>query len=310
MSFWSSLSVIGWSGFLRSWRVGRREALDQLAGDADDDLGRPEAGHLLGFLERDRAVVDDGGDVGDGARLHVGQALALAPDAADRAVPGGVDLEDERLGELRPDVERRAGGEGLARRRAARSGARRPSGLRVSRRGPRSRPAPAARPSRRVPLPWAISGRPPPRPSIAGIAPRDEVAGRDARGRRGRRETVTKSCGSSASRASATTPDPRARADVPRRALERVHRVVRQRRGHQANARRDLLGAARRARPASGSAAPPPGLEPAPRLAQLVLEGRDPVRHARRATARRRPPRRASSVAEPLAHAARRRRRR
>ena len=68
--------------------VGRREALDQLAGDADDDLGRAKAGHLLGFLERDGAVVDDGRDVGDGPRLHVRQALALAADAADRAVAG------------------------------------------------------------------------------------------------------------------------------------------------------------------------------------------------------------------------------
>ena len=66
--------------------VDRREALDQLAGDADDDLLRPEAGHLLGLLERDGAVVDDGRDVGDGARLHVRQALALPPDALDDAL--------------------------------------------------------------------------------------------------------------------------------------------------------------------------------------------------------------------------------
>ena len=46
-------------------RVGRGKALDQLPGDADDDLRRPEAGHLLGLLERDLAVVDDGRDVGD-----------------------------------------------------------------------------------------------------------------------------------------------------------------------------------------------------------------------------------------------------
>ncbi len=92
--------------------VGRGEALDQLAGDADDDLGRPEAGHLLGLLEGDRAVVDDGGDVGHGARLHVGQALALAADAAHGADARRIDLEDERLGELRADVEGRAGGQG------------------------------------------------------------------------------------------------------------------------------------------------------------------------------------------------------
>jgi hypothetical protein len=47
--------------------VERREALDQLAGDADHDLLRPEAGHLLGLLERDGAVVDDGRDVRDRA---------------------------------------------------------------------------------------------------------------------------------------------------------------------------------------------------------------------------------------------------
>src|SRR5439155_12345289 len=45
--------------------VVRREALDELPGDPDDDLARAEAGHLLGLLERDRAVVDDGRDVRD-----------------------------------------------------------------------------------------------------------------------------------------------------------------------------------------------------------------------------------------------------
>ena len=96
-------------GLLALLGVGGGEALDQLAGDPDDDLRRPEAGHLLGLLERDRAVVDDRRDVGDGARLHVGQALPLAPDATDRAVAVLVDLEHERLGELGPHVERRAG---------------------------------------------------------------------------------------------------------------------------------------------------------------------------------------------------------
>ena len=93
--------------------VGRREALDELTGDADDHLARPEARHLLGLLERHRAVVDDGRDVRDRARLHVRQALALAADTADGAVPGLIDVEDERLGELGADVQRGAGGEGL-----------------------------------------------------------------------------------------------------------------------------------------------------------------------------------------------------
>ena len=96
-------------GLLALLAVGRGEALDQLPGDADDDLGRAEAGHLLGFLERDGAVVDDGRDVGDGPRLHVRQPLPLAPDAPDGAVAARIDVEDERLGELGPDVERRAG---------------------------------------------------------------------------------------------------------------------------------------------------------------------------------------------------------
>ena len=40
----------------------RREALHELAGDADHDLTWAEAGHLLGLLEGDRAVVDHRGD--------------------------------------------------------------------------------------------------------------------------------------------------------------------------------------------------------------------------------------------------------
>src|SRR5204862_6907947 len=90
-----------------------REALDELAGDPDDDLARPETGHLLGFLERDRAVVDDRRDVDDRPRRHVAQALALPTDTANRAVTVLPDLEDEGLRELRADVERGAGGERL-----------------------------------------------------------------------------------------------------------------------------------------------------------------------------------------------------
>ena len=93
--------------------VGRREALDELTGDADHDLARAKPGHLLGLLQRDRTVVHHGRDVGDGARRHVAQALPLPSDAADGAVGVIVDLENERLGELGPDVERRAGGERL-----------------------------------------------------------------------------------------------------------------------------------------------------------------------------------------------------
>ena len=105
-----------------------REALDQLAGDPDDDLGRPEAGHLLGLLEGDRAVVDDGRDVGDRARLHVRQALALAADAADDADAARIDLEDERLGELGARRRAPCTRPAWARRRDPRSGAGRSPG--------------------------------------------------------------------------------------------------------------------------------------------------------------------------------------
>ncbi len=87
----------------------RGEAFDQLSGDPDDALRRPEAGHLLGLLERGRAVVDDRVDVRHRAGLHVGEALALAADAPHGAEPGLVDVEDERLYELGADVQRRAG---------------------------------------------------------------------------------------------------------------------------------------------------------------------------------------------------------
>ena len=184
MSFWSSASVIGVSGLLALLAVGRGEALDQLAGDADDDLGRPEAGHLLGFLERDRAVVDDGRDVGDGARLHVRQALALAPDAADRAVAGRSMSKTSALANSVPTSRAVQAASASAESRCQ---MRRQKAIRP--RSPRSRAwsviaaervDEAARASCRVP--WAISGRPPPRPSIAGIAAVDEVAGRDPAG--------------------------------------------------------------------------------------------------------------------------------
>jgi hypothetical protein len=70
-----------------------------------------KAGHLLGLLQRDLAVVDDGRDVGDGCRLHVGQALPPTAHAADGARSLLADLEDECLGELGADVEGGTGGD-------------------------------------------------------------------------------------------------------------------------------------------------------------------------------------------------------
>ena len=260
-------------GLLAFLAVGRREALDQLAGDADDDLGRAEPGHLLGFLERDGAVVDDRGDVGHGPRLHVGEALALAADTPDGAVAIGIDVEDERLRELRPDVERRARSEGLVAVALPD-----PTPERHQASVPRrvvSAASASGRPSRRVPRPWAMAGRPPPRPSMAGIAavtrsPAEiPVAARSS-------ETVTKSCGSSASRARATTPDPSARLTSRAAALSAVHRVVRERGRDQADTGPDLgrVGDERCGLRDAGRSA---GLEPALRLAELVLQGRDAI---------------------------------
>ena len=68
----------------------------------------------------------------------------------------------------------------------------------------------SGRPSRRVPRPWAISGRPPP---LARRSPASRPSTRSpAEMPRATRssDTVTKSCGSSASSASAMTPEPSA----------------------------------------------------------------------------------------------------
>ena len=160
MSFWSSRLGDRLVRALALLAVGRREALDQLAGDADDDLARPEAGHLLGFLERDRAVIDDRRDVRDGPRLHVREALPLAADAAHRAEALVVDLEDERLGELGPDVESRARGEvvgPVALPDPAPEGHQPPAPSR-SAIELRTAASASASPSRRVPMPWAICG--------------------------------------------------------------------------------------------------------------------------------------------------------
>ena len=105
--------MIGWFGFLRSCEWVVVKPLTSSPAMPMTTWVGPEPGHLLGFLERDRAVVDHRGDVRDGPRLHVRETLALAPDAANRPVTGAIDVEDERLGELGADVERRAGGQGL-----------------------------------------------------------------------------------------------------------------------------------------------------------------------------------------------------
>ena len=187
MSFCSSASLMALVGALALLAEAGGEALDQLAGDADDHLGRAEAGHLLGFLQRDLAVVDDGRDVGDRARLHVRQALALAPDAADgrRRRPRSIS-KTSALANSVPDVESRARGQRIALvalEEAAPEGHQLDQS-RVAVRWPSrawlgaladASSALGSR-SRRVPRAWAISGRPPPLPSITGAPDCDQRA--------------------------------------------------------------------------------------------------------------------------------------
>ena len=152
------------------------------------------------------------------------------------------------------------------------------------------RSAPPAGPSRRVPRALGHLRPAAARPSIAGIAALTrspaEIAARDEVV-----ETVTKSCGSSASRPSATTPDAERAALTSLRArLERLHRF--ERRAASATSRTPGATSSPRppARPASASAGAAARLEPPLRLAQLVLERGDPVRQRVDATGRR-PPR-------------------
>ena len=258
MSFWSSPSVIGWSGFLRSWLWVVVKPLTSSPAMPMTTWVGPKAGHLLGFLERDRAVVDDGRDVGDGPRLHVGRPWRLRPTPRTVPWPVAVDVEDERLGELGPDVERRAGGQrfaGVALPDAAPEGHQAPFSSLVADRGEglgqtgaaRARgPGPSAGGRRRAP-------RSPASPTVTRSPAEMPRATRSS-------ETVTKSCGSSASSASATTPGAERAAHVAGRGLERVHRFV----GPAAADARRTPGAtscaAAASSPGLGRPAPPPAL--------------------------------------------------
>src|SRR4051794_25790606 len=189
--------------------VRRREPLDELTGDADDDLARPKSRHLLRFLERDGAVIDDRRDVRDGPRLHVRETLALAPDPADGAEPFVVDLEDQCLGELRPDVERGAGGQSLGPLALPDPAPERHQPPAPSRPAIDSRTAlsASANPSRLVPIPCAICGRPPPFAPIGSAATLTRSPADSPRSIRSS-DTVTQICGASASRNIAMTPLP------------------------------------------------------------------------------------------------------
>ena len=257
--------------------VVRREALDELAGDADDDLARPEAGHLLGLLERDRAVVDDRGDVGDRARLHV----AAGPGACGRrrGPCRGRRRRSRRRAPWRTRSRCRAPCRRPAPRRSSRWRIRRQKAIQFVALGPETARRPPRAPSveaRRGATALALGHL---RPAAAAAVDRGDAPrgrGRPPRCPVATRSslTVTKSCGSSASRPERDDARRRSAADVLRGALERVDRLVRAGERDELHARRDLLGPAAQLARLRQAAAPPARLEPPLRLAQLVLERR------------------------------------
>src|ERR1700683_46222 len=100
-----------------TFRVGAAVAHDgggafyELAGDADHDVFGHHAGYAFGHFERGVAIFDHARDVGNGAALHVGEALALAAHADDfhvcRRTGGGVKFyfTDQRLDEFGANIK-------------------------------------------------------------------------------------------------------------------------------------------------------------------------------------------------------------
>ena len=303
-------------GLLALLAVGRREALDELAGDADDDLasaGSRPSPRLPGGRPRScrrprrcrRPCPTACGD----------RPCRLRPTPRTVPCPSSSISKTSALANSVPmssAVQAASASAAVALPDPAPEG--------------HQPPVASMRRTRRRGSPPSASGQPLAARALAlghlrsAAAPAvDRGHGDRARGRRPTMPratrsslTVTKSCGSSASRPSAITPDAERAADVLGRALERVHRFVRARRRRPAG---------RRARPPRRDAASSPGLgrpaaaarlEPALRLAQLVLERRDPVRRApstrlgadgrRRPLERRRRARRASASAAGAGH--------
>ena len=182
-----------WSGCLRSWLTARGEALNELAGDADDHLVGAEAGHLLGFLERHLAVVDDRarcrrpcptacapGPAACGRRhapwpCRRGRSRRRAPWQTPCRCPAPC-----RPASRSPSALQEAAPESHSRRRRypwssnyrRAASARAPSRIAVSALGSRSR---------RVPRAWAISGRPPPGRRSPARRPDERAGGHAAR---------------------------------------------------------------------------------------------------------------------------------
>ncbi len=273
MSFWSSPSVIGWSGFLRSWLwvvvkpltsspaipmttwVGRKPAISSASWRATAQLSTTAAMS---------ATVPD---------CMCDRPWRLRPTPRTVPSPSSIDIEDERLGELRPDVERRAGGQRLAfvalpdpapeRHQAPVSRCRADGGQGV---GQPLAPGPAALGHHRPTAAPAFDRRHRDVDQLAGGDPAaDEIVGH--------RHEQLGLVGIERQGDDAGTKDP---AQVAGDALERLHRIGREGSRHEPDARRDLdggRGKLARLRDADAGT----GLESTLCLAQLVLERRDPV---------------------------------
>src|SRR6266567_2986363 len=92
------LRVLAWIGDRR------REALDELAGDADDDLAGHGLGHVLRGFQRSVAGLYDRLQVGDRTARHGGGRLRLPADAEHLSVQP-VTPHDQHLDEVGADVE-------------------------------------------------------------------------------------------------------------------------------------------------------------------------------------------------------------
>ena len=212
MSFWSSASVIGWSGFLRSWLwvvvkpltsspampmttwVGRKPAISSASWSATAQLSTTAAMS---------ATVPD---------CMCDRPWRLRPTPRTVPWPFG---SMSKTSALANSVPTSSAVQAASRSLESRCQMRRQKAIRPrSRAWPGSRRARREGPSRRVPRPWAMAGLPPPRPSIAGIAAVDEVARRDAPGGRGRPRR-SRTAAARRRRARARRPPNRARRSGP-----------------------------------------------------------------------------------------------
>ena len=290
MSFWSSASLIGWSGRLRSWLwvvvkpftsspampmttwLGRKPAISSASWSATAQLSTTAAMSATvpdcmcdrpwRLRPTPRTVPWPSSPISKTRALANSVPMSSAVQAASASPLSRCRIRRQKAISL-PRSSRRSN-----RRRSA-------SGQPVAPACPCPAPSPAGRrPGRR-------SRRPPPSTRSPADTPRSTRSSL----------TVTKTCGSSASRPSAITPDANAAADVLRDALQRVDRLERPGERDEPDARARPPRRAPRARPASGAPAAAAGLRRRFVSRSSSWSARDPLRDAPRPSARRRPPR-------------------